>query len=119
MNPKLTVKNLRARPVLVPLRRPLVAASGTMPNCALVLIDLETEEGVTGRAYVFGFMPWALAPIAGSLIGMLEMIKGDALAPFELDAKLRKRFTLFGTPGIAGIALAGIDMCAWDALAQA
>jgi mandelate racemase len=47
------------------------------------------------------------------------MIKGDALAPFELDAKLRKRFTLFGTPGIAGIALAGIDMCAWDALAQA
>ena len=119
MNPQLTVKNLRARPVLVPFRRPLVSASGAMPDCPLLLIDLQTEEGVTGRAYVFGFVPWTLAPIAGCLVAMLEMIKGDALAPLELDAKLRKRLTLFGTPGIAGIALAGIDMCAWDALAQA
>jgi len=119
MKTKLTVRNLRARPVMVPFRRPPVAASGTMPACALVLIDLETEEGITGRAYVFGFMPWTLAPIAGTIAGMQEMIKGDAVAPLTLDARLRKRLTLFGTPGIAGIALAGIDMCAWDALAQA
>jgi mandelate racemase len=119
MNPKLTVKHLHARPVMVPFRLPIVAASGSMPHCALVLLDLETEEGITGRAYVFGFMPWLLAPIVGSVAGMLEMIKGDPLAPLAIDTKLRKRLTLFGTPGIAGIALAGIDMCAWDALAQA
>jgi len=64
-------------------------------------------------------MPWTLGPIVGSLTGMLEMIKGDALAPLAIEAKLRKRLTLFGTPGIAGIALCGIDMCTWDALAQA
>jgi mandelate racemase len=119
MNSKLTIRNVRARPVLVPFGRPLVSASGAMPHCALVLIDLETDQGVTGRAYVFAFMPWTLAPITSSVIGLAEMIKGDALAPLEIDAKLRKRLTLFGTPGIAGIALAGIDMCAWDALAQA
>ncbi len=119
MNAKLTVTNLRARPVMVPFRRPPVAASGTMPNCPLLLLDLETDQGITGRAYVFGFMPWTLAPIAGCAAGMLEMIKGDALAPLAIEAKLRKRLTLFGTSGIAGIALAGIDMCAWDALAQA
>ena len=74
MKTKLTVRNLRARPVMVPFRRPPVAASGTMPACALVLIDLETEEGITGRAYVFGFMPWTLAPITGTIAGMQEMI---------------------------------------------
>ena len=42
MNAKLTVTNVRARPVLVPFRRPPVAASGTMPNCPLLLLDLET-----------------------------------------------------------------------------
>jgi mandelate racemase len=119
MQSKLTIRNLRARPVMVPFRRPPVAASGAMPNCALVLIDLETDQGITGRAYVFGFMPWTLAPIVGSLTGMLEMIKGDELAPLAIEAKLRKRLTLLGAPGIAGIALCGIDMCAWDALAQA
>ena len=66
MNTKLTIRNLRARPVLVPFRRPPVAASGAMPDCALVLIDLETDEGITGRSYVFGFMPWTLKPIVGS-----------------------------------------------------
>jgi mandelate racemase len=46
------------------------------------------------------------------------MIKGDALVPYEIDAKLRKRFTLFDTPGLLGLALAGIDMAAWDAYAK-
>ena len=47
------------------------------------------------------------------------MIKGDPLAPFEIEAKLRARLTLLDTPGLVGLALAGIDMAAWDALAQA
>jgi mandelate racemase len=119
MQTKLTVRSVRARPLLVPFRRPPVSASGAMPHAPLVLIDLETEEGITGRSYVFGFAPWTAAPIAACIAGLQEIIKGDAVAPIELDAKLRKRTTLLGTPGLVGVALAGIDMCAWDALAQA
>ncbi len=50
-----TLRALRARPVLVPIRRPPVSASGAIPKAALVLFDLETDDGVTGRSYVFGF----------------------------------------------------------------
>ncbi len=119
MRSTLKITSLRSRPVLVPIRRPPVSASGAIPTAPLVLIDLETDEGVTGRSYVFGFAAWTLRPIVDCLAAMLEMIRGDALAPIEIEAKLRARLTLLDTPGLLGLALAGIDMAAWDALAQA
>ena len=114
----LTIRDIRARPVVVPFKRPPVSASGALSHAALVLVDLETE-GVTGRAYVFGFAPWALKPIVGCLAAMRDMLVGDPLAPFDIEAKLRRSLTLLDTPGLVGLALAGVDMCAWDALAQA
>ena len=115
----MTITGLRARPVLVPFRRPPVSASGAIPKAALVLFDLHTSEGVTGRSYVFGFAPWTLAAIVGCAQGLFEMIKGQPLAPVDLEARLRRQLTLLDTPGLVGLALAGLDMAAWDALAQA
>jgi mandelate racemase len=115
----LTIRTIRARPVLVPFRRPPLSASGTISDAALVLIDLETSQGITGRSYVFGFGAWTLQPIVGSIAGLLAIVKGDSVAPVELEAKLRRHLRLLDTPGLVGIALAGIDMAAWDALAQA
>lgn len=113
------IRTLRTRAVLVPIRRPPVSASGAIPKAALVLFDLETDEGVTGRSYVFAFAPWTLAPIVGCAQGLFEMVKGDPLAPVDIEAKLRRQLTLLDSPGLVGLALAGIDMAAWDALAQA
>ena len=110
---------LRARPVLPPFRRPPVSASGALPRAALVLFDLETDAGVTGRSYVFGFAPWTLASIVSCAHGLFEMVKGDPLAPADLEAKLRRQLTLLDSPGLVGLALAGLDMAAWDALARA
>jgi mandelate racemase len=119
VNPKLTIRNIRARPVLAPIKRPPVSASGTIPNAPLVLIDLETEEGITGRGYVCAYMASMLKPIVACLEYARDTLKGDPLAPVDNDQKLRKRLTLFDTPGILGIALSGVDMCTWDALARA
>src|SRR5260370_34369603 len=113
-----TLRALRTRPVLVPIRRPPVSASGAIPNAALVLFDLETDEGVTGRSYVFGFAPWTLSSIVGCAQGLFAMIKGDPLAPLDLEAKVRGRLTLLDPNGLVGLAEAGLDMAAWDALAQ-
>jgi mandelate racemase len=49
---------------------------------------------------------------------MAGMVKGDAVVPFELEKKLRARHTLLGVHNIVLFAMAGIDMAAWDALAQ-
>ena len=119
MTASLTIRNIRARPLLVPIKRPVHSASGTIPSAPLILIDIETEQGVTGRGYVCAYMAAMLKPIVACLEYAREALKGDPLAPFDNDQKLRKRLTLFDTPGILGIALSGVDMCAWDALARA
>ena len=116
---KLTIKNIRARAVQAPLKRPPRSASGEIPNAALVLIDIETKEGVTGSSYLFAFMRSMLKPTVAMVEAMTEMIAGDTLVPFEIEAKLRKRMTLQDSHGIAGQVIAGIDMAGWDAYAKA
>ena len=93
---KLTIKNIRARAVQAPLKRPPRSASGEIPNAALVLIDITTNEGVTGSSYVFAFMRSMLKPTVAMVEAMAEMINGDAVVPFEIEAKLRKRMTPAG-----------------------
>src|SRR5678816_970963 len=48
----LTIRKLRARAVNVPLAKPHQTAGGTVVSAPLVLIDLETDQGVTGRTYL-------------------------------------------------------------------
>lgn len=61
----LTLRSLRARPVLLPLRRPIVARIATIAVWPLILIDLQTEEGIVGRAYLEPYLPQAIgAPFA-------------------------------------------------------
>ncbi len=113
------VIRVRARAVMVPLKRPPRSASGNIPQAPLVLVDLEADDGVIGHAYLFTFTPAMLAPTIGCVHALGDLIIGDALAPFDLEAKLRQRLTLLDTPGLVGLALAGIDMASWDAHAKA
>ncbi|MEQ8661330.1 MAG: enolase C-terminal domain-like protein, partial [Gammaproteobacteria bacterium] len=114
-----TIRGLSARPVLVPMRRAPVAASGRIDGAPLVLVDLLTADGITGRAYVFAFTRAMLAPAVAMLEALDELVVGAPAAPLALDAVLRRRLTLQDTHGVLGQALAAIDMAAWDAHAQA
>ena len=116
---QLTIRGLNVRPVDVPLEDPVVTASGTVASAPLVLVDLLTEEGITGRAYIFTYTPAALLPTAQLIENLAAMIVGDPVAPSDLECKLQQRFRLLGTEGLTGMAIAAIDMAAWDALARA
>jgi len=115
----LTIRALRARAVEVPLARPLTTSAGVIATAPLALVDLLTEEDVTGCAYVFCYTPPALAPVARLLAELEPLVRGDRLAPVALERKLQAAFRLLGPQGLTGIALAAIDMAAWDALAKA
>jgi len=119
MKPPLKIHGLTARAVAVPMKRPLATSTGALSVAPLLLIDLQTDAGIVGRAYLFGLMQQNLRPLAALVELMGEMVKGDPLLPFELEAKLRKRHTLLGVHNIVLFAMSGIDMAAWDALAQA
>ena len=117
-HPRLTIRDLRARPVSVPMRLPLQTSGGTISVAPLALIDLYTEEGITGSTYLFCYTPLALKPVIQMLETLVPLLKGDPVAPFAIDRKLQRQFRLLGAKGITGMALAGIDMAAWDALAR-
>jgi len=101
------------------MKRPLAVSTGRLDNSALLLLDLETDAGIVGRAYLFGLGAHNLAPIAKLVEAMAQMVKGDAVAPLDIERKLRARYTLLGVHNIVLFAMSGIDMAAWDAVGQA
>jgi len=113
------IRAIKARAVAAPVKRPLATSTGTISEAALLLIDLETDGGITGRSYLFGLGRHNLPPIAKLVEAMAAMVKGDEVAPLDLERKLRARYTLLGVHNIVLFAMSGIDMAAWDALAQA
>jgi mandelate racemase len=115
----LTVRGLNVRMVRVPLSRPHPTAGGTVSEAPLVLVDLVTDEGITGSAYVFCYTPFALAPVSRLVANLEAVIAGMTLAPLAIERALQARFRLLGPQGLTGIAMAAIDMAAWDALARA
>ena len=117
--PLLTIRSVRSTPVDVPMARPLGTSVQSIRSAPLLLIDLETEEGVTGRSYLFCYVGMAAAAIARVLDDAIEGIAGDRLAPLDVAAKLARRYRLIGVQGIVRMALAGLDVALWDALSIA
>lgn len=115
----LLVRDIRSRPVVVPMRRPLRTGAGAVTQAPLLLIDLEAEDGITGRSYLFGYTPLTLKPLHELVRGFAGLVRGDAVAPVAIDQKLHARAKLIGAHGLVGMALAGIEMACWDALAIA
>jgi mandelate racemase len=115
----LTIRSIRAVPVLVPMTYVLGTSAQAVREAPLLLVDLETEEGVTGRAYQFCYLPAAAPAIVTMLEEVLRTVKGDPVAPLELWAKLARRFILIGVQGIVRMAMASFDVACWDALARA
>jgi mandelate racemase len=97
---------------------PHQTASGVISESPLVLIDCIGDDGVQGHGIVFTYTTAALKPTAELVNNLAPLIQGEALAPSEIQAKLARRFRLLGSKGLVGMALAGIDMALWDALAR-
>lgn len=116
MSPTITV--LRARAVNAPLLKPHKTASGTVEAAPLVLVDLETNDGLTGSAYVFVYTPHALRPTVDLLQTLSAIVAGLPADPAHVSTELESRFRLLGVQGLVGIALAAIDMALWDAAAK-
>ena len=55
-----------SHPVNVPLERPHPTASRVVSSAPLVLMDLETDQGLTGHVYVFTYTPIAVKPMLKS-----------------------------------------------------
>jgi mandelate racemase len=115
----LTFKSIRARAVVLKLKRPVVARIATITDWPLILIDLFTEEGIVGRSYLEPYTIKTMRYLIPALRDFGAMLKGRRVAPVELYDLARRSLHFVGYQGLSMIAVSGLDMAAWDALAKA
>ena len=116
---ELTIRSLTARAVAAPLARPLRTASGDVPVSPLLLIDVASEEGPAGRAYIFGYTTLVLRALKAFVDDLDEVLRGRPACPAAVTDDLAGRFRLMGRQGLVGMALSGLDMALWDLRARA
>ena len=119
MSPQLRARGLNARIVRVPMRRPLGTAAATITHAVLLLIDLETHEGVTGRTYLFCYDAAAARALVLLINEAFAAIVDRPIVPIAIAAALAARFRLIGHDGLIAMATSGIDVACWDSLARA
>lgn len=112
------IRSVRARPVVVPLKRPVKNAFGIIDSGPLVLIDVETDQGITGHAYIFAYAKITLKPLVHLVEEIGRELVGRPIVPFELMAAMDAKFRLLSWQGLVGMAVCGLDMAYWDALGQ-
>ena len=115
----LVVRDVTVRAVVVPLRRPLATRVGDFPRWPLLLIDVTTEQGITGHSYLAPYLDRAAAALLPAIRDLGAGLRGRPVAPAAAFEQARGWFGLAGYQGLALAAVAGLDIALWDALAKA
>ena len=116
---RLTFRSVTVRPVLVPMRRPVVSKVGLFDQWPMILIDIETEEGIVGRSYLEPYLKGSARSIVSVIHDLAAARAGQPIRPLDDFQKGLKSQNLVGNEGVSMIAVSGLDMAAWDALAKA
>ena len=117
--PALKVRGVRATAVEVPMKHVLGTSAAVVRAAPLMLVDVDTEEGVTGHAYLFCYLRAAAPAIAAFVAEIAALERGQPVEPEAAWARLAKRFTLIGVQGTVRMAMAAFDVACWDALSRA
>ena len=110
---RLTFKSVRVRPVVVPLKRPIVSKVGLYHDWPLILIDLFTHEGVVGRSYLEPYLKSAARYIVPAIEDLAEAARNRPLAPFEDFRHGIGSLHLVGREGVSLIAVSGLGVGIW------
>src|ERR1700712_74291 len=113
------IRSVKARAVVAPISRPVKNAFGVIEAAPLVLIDVVTDQGVTGSSYIFAYSKMTLKPLVHLIEEIGKELAGKPIAPYDLMAAMDAKFRLLGWQGLVGMAVSGLDMAFWDALARA
>src|SRR3954453_8942079 len=113
------IRGVRARAVVAPISRPVKNAFGVIEAAPLVLIEVATDQGITGRSYIFAYAKLTLKPLVHLIEEIGRDLTGKAIAPFDLMAAMNGKVRRLGWQGLVGMAVSGLDIALWDALGQA
>jgi mandelate racemase len=113
------ITSVKARAVVTPMARPVKNAFGVIDVAPLLLIDVATDQGITGRSYLFAYSKLTLKAFVHLVEEIGRDLIGKPVVPVDLMAAMDAKFRLLGWQGLVGMAVAGLDMAFWDILGQA
>lgn len=119
MTQTLTIRSATTRIVSLKQKRPVISRAVSLDTWALLLIDLETEEGITGSTYLSAYSTDGARYCGKVIQDLVERFKGEAIAPVDLYDMGRKALFFMGYEGVTLAAVSGLDMAFWDAAAKA
>jgi len=97
----LVVRDVAVRAVVVPLARPLATKVGDFSQWPLLLIDVTTEQGITGRGYLAPYLNRATAGLRTVLTDLGAALRGQPVSPAAAVAAARGWLGLAGYQGLA------------------
>src|SRR5215472_7205430 len=112
------LRSLSSRGVLLPLNFTLGTSAAIVRTVPLLLVDLVTDDGVTGHAYAFCDRPSGARAIAAHLAEAFDLLASRPVTPYGAARFLSRQFALLGVTGTVRMALSLFDMALWDALAR-
>lgn len=115
----LKIRSIQTTLVKVPMRRALGTSAMRIDHAPLLLVDLQTEDGIVGHAYLFCYLQSAGIAAQALFQDAAAVLADKPVAPTEVRRLLEGRFRLIGARGLVAMVMAGIDIACWDALAKA
>ena len=119
--PQLTLHSIKLRVLSVPLRRPIVSnpSVGKYTEWPFILVDLLTNEGITGRSYLEPYVLKSAEYILPAIQAIAEAIASKPLSPVDCFKTAVQTLHLSGREGIGLVAASAVDMAIWDAVSKA
>jgi mandelate racemase len=112
------LRSLAATAVKLPMKRPLGTSARSIDAACLLLVDVLTQDGITGHAYAFCYQPSIARSLVPIVAELSEQLAGLPLLPLDLAQAVSRYFRLPGLTGPLAMVASSVDTAAWDALAK-
>lgn len=117
---RMKITAIRSRVVNVPLKRKVVARIGIFESMWFLLVEVDTDEGITGSYYLWAFNANGAVALNAVLTELSEAAIGeDPFFSARIWDKMWRRITQWGHKGLTIIAMSGIDTALWDITGKA
>src|SRR6201992_856234 len=100
------ITGVQARAVVTPMARPVKNAFGVIDVAPLLLIDVATDQNITGRSYLFAYSKLTLKAFVHLIDEIGHDLIGKPVVPYDLMKSMDAKFRLLGWQGLVGMAVA-------------
>jgi mandelate racemase len=111
------IDTITTRIVNIPAKEPMVTGNIKIESIWFLVLELQTDQGVRGRSYVWGFNKAGSDTLRGVVEHLSSVVLGEN--PFfttRLWTNMWKSTIQWGHSGMSIMGMAAIDAAAWDVI---